>query len=139
MIINTYFSHSIDCIMNEDSHHKKLANELFQAMNTGEFSQFQDRLSEEVAFDFPGTVMLKGKKKVLLFLRVLLRKYKELTFTVTDIVEAGNTLVAVWTNEGINSQDKTYHNSGLTLMYFNDEGQITFLSDYFKDTSFVND
>ena len=80
--------------MNEDSHHKKLAIELFQAMNTGNFSQFQDQLSEEVTFDFPGVEMLEGKKKVLLFLRVLLRKYKELKFTVTDIVEADNKLVA---------------------------------------------
>ena len=125
--------------MSDNSHQRKLAIELFQVMNSGEFSKFQDRLAEEVAFDFPGTEILKGKKRVLLFLRVLLRKYKELKFTVTDIVENGNKLVAVWINEGISNQGKAYRNSGLTLMYFNDKGQITFLSDYFKDTSFVND
>ena len=89
-----------------------------------------------MAFDFPGPGRIEGRKRVLIFLKALMRKYSSLTFKISDIIIEGNRSCAVWTNEGISVEGKPYKNSGITLIHFED-GKISFLSDYFKDTSFV--
>ena len=61
---------------------------LFQAMNTGDFSDIKNHVTDDVAFDFPGTRHIVGAKKVFIFLEILLRKYKTLTFDVNDILIA---------------------------------------------------
>ena len=125
--------------MNEKYNHRKTGLELFDAMNSAEFSQLQDCIDDDVEFDFPGVERIKGKKKVLVFLKVLLRKYKNLTFTVNDVLEGENKMVVIWTNKGNDALGAEYSNSGVSLFHFTPEGRINFLSDYFKDTSFAND
>ncbi len=93
-------------------------------------------MAENVAFDFPGAGRIEGSKRVILFLKALLRKYRVLTFIVSDVIIDGDKACAVWTNSGEHIDGKPYSNSGVTLIRFNDD-KIVFLSDYFKDTSFV--
>ncbi|MBN1184399.1 MAG: nuclear transport factor 2 family protein [Bacteroidales bacterium] len=115
---------------------KKLTHMIFEAMNSREFSGLEGYMAEDMAFDFPGPGRIEGRRKVLIFLKALMRKYASLTFTVSDVIIEGDRACAVWTNEGTSVEGKPYKNSGMTLIHFKD-GQITFLSDYFKDTSFV--
>lgn len=109
---------------------------IFNAMNTGDFSEFENFISEDVVFDFPGAGRIEGYKRVLIFLKALLRKYPKLTFFVSEIITDNERACAVWTNEGEDSDGNHYSNSGITLLYFRGE-KLTFISDYFKDTSFV--
>lgn len=114
----------------------KLITALFKAMNTRDFSIIENQVTEDVVFDFPGAGRIEGSKRMFIFLKALLRKYKTLLFTVNEVLIDNNTACAVWTNKGQHIEGHDYANSGVTLFHFSDD-KISFLSDYFKDTSFV--
>jgi ketosteroid isomerase-like protein len=113
-----------------------IARSIFNAMNTRDFSEFENFVSEDVVFDFPGAARIEGYKRVIIFLKALLRKYPELKFTVSEIITDNQRACAVWTNEGEDTDGNPYSNRGITLLYFRGN-KLTFISDYFKDTSFV--
>jgi len=105
-------------------------------MNQQDFNELSSLVTPEVAIDFPGAGRVEGKRRTLLLLKSILRKYDDLTFSVLEILTEGERACAVWTNEGHSATGEAYRNSGITLLHFKDE-KISFISDYFKDTSFV--
>jgi len=112
------------------------AEQIFAAMNSRDVSELTPYIAEDATFDFPGAGCITGKKRILLFFKILFRRYPRLTFHIDDIIVEGERACAVWSNEGENAQGASYRNRGITLVRTAD-GQITFISDYFKDTSFV--
>lgn len=116
--------------------YKEKTKAFFEAMNTKNFDILKEDMHEDISFDFPGTKLLVGQRRVLLFLNALMRKYNDLTFTVSEIIAENNVVFAVWTNKGTAADGSEYYNSGVTLIRFRDD-KIEFLSDYFKDTSFT--
>lgn len=117
--------------------YKHLAQGVFDAMNKRDFSDMQMNISEDLVFDFPGAGRIAGAKRVILFLNALLRKYSTLTFSVSEIFIDGERACAIWANQGEYKDGKSYSNSGVTIFHFSGE-KISFMSDYFKDTSFTN-
>lgn len=117
--------------------YKKMAVGVFEAMNTSEFSKFQENACEDISFEFPGVDRIEGSKRVILFFKVLLRKYKDLKFEVTDVILEDDKACVVWNNKGEYNDGTPYKNSGITLFHFR-EKKVSFISDYFKDTSFTN-
>ncbi len=113
-----------------------LSRAVFTALNTRDFSEFEKIVSDDVALDFPGAGRLEGQRKVQVFMKALLRKYNMLEFMVSEVITGNDRAVVVWTNRGERADGTPYANSGMTLICFR-EGKITFISDYFKDTSFV--
>jgi ketosteroid isomerase-like protein len=109
---------------------------LFTALNRRDLSSLDHCLSEDAGFDFPGPGLIRGRKKILLFLKILFRKFTRLTFSVTRIIAEKDCACAIWSNVGEDKAGKSYSNRGITLLEFK-EGKIIFLSDYFKDTSFT--
>ena len=63
-------------------------------------------------------------------------KIPRLEFFVEDIIVEGNQACVVWTNEGEDKKGSSYKSRGISLVRFSG-GKIVFISDYFKDTSFV--
>jgi ketosteroid isomerase-like protein len=114
----------------------KLIRLLFESMNSREFGAFEKVITEDVAFDFPGAGRTEGARRTLLLLKSLLRKYPVLIFTVNEIIVQENRACAIWVNEGKDSQGLPYNMSGVTLFHFSGD-RISFISDYFKDTSFT--
>lgn len=106
-------------------------------MNDRDFKALARLLDPGVRFDFPGTAPIDGARRMLVFLKVLFRKYAPLVFTVEDVLVDQDRACVVWTNEGRSSEGVAYSNSGVTLMHFSGSC-ITALSDYFKDTSFTS-
>ena len=49
-------------------------------------------------FDFPGTDRVVGKKRVLIFLKALLRKFPDIIFQVQDVIADHDKACIVWTN-----------------------------------------
>jgi ketosteroid isomerase-like protein len=115
---------------------RQLTLTVFNAMNTRDFSDLEQNITDDISFDFPGAGRIEGSKRVIVFLKALLRKYNQLTFHVSDVIEGKQKTCAVWTNDGEHVSGKLYSNSGITLLHFSGE-KICFISDYFKDTSFV--
>jgi len=122
--------------MEQSSNYHQMALSLFDAMNSRDFSILEKNVSTKVSFDFPGAGRVEGIRRVILFMNALLRRYPRLIFTVSDVLVDKNKVCAVWTNQGESSDGVAYENSGITLIRFEDE-MIVFISDYFKDTSFV--
>ena len=114
----------------------ELASLVFESMNKRNFSPLAPHLSEEAAIDFPGAGLIVGKKRGLIFLNVLLRKYPVLKFTIKEIITSDERACVVWTNKGKDASGNSYSNSGMTLIHFTN-CRISFISDYFKDTSFT--
>ena len=112
------------------------ASGIFAAMNSRDLSGLEPHLADDAVFDFPGAGSITGKKKILLFLKVLFRKYPRLKFTVEDILLEGDRACAVWSNQGEDTSGSPYQNRGITLVRVA-KGKIVFISDYFKDTSFT--
>lgn len=122
--------------MNTGSTSRAIAEIIFFALNNRDLSLLEEYLDEEVTFDFPGTPQITGRKRVILFFKVLFRKYPRLIFTVKGIIAEGERACALWTNRGESSKGLPYTNSGATYVETTN-GKIVFLSDYFKDTSFA--
>ena len=110
---------------------------LFEAMNKRDFSLVEEHLDEEMSFDFPGINPVEGRKRVIIMLKALHRKFPELVFNIIDIIIADNKSVVIWSNSGFDIHGKEYSNRGNTLLYF-ESGKVKFMSDYFKDTSFTS-
>jgi ketosteroid isomerase-like protein len=123
--------------MTNSNLYKDLAKGVFDAMNTRDFSEMQKNITDNLVFDFPGAGKIEGAKRVVLFLTALLRKYSVLKFTVSEVFVEGERACAIWTNKGESKDGKPYANSGVTIFQF-DDGKISSMSDYFKDTSFTN-
>ncbi len=123
--------------MSNDNSYKEIALSVFETMNTSNFSEFEKNAAGDLNFDFPGADRVEGVKRVILFFKILLRKYNKLTFTVSDVIVENKKVCVVWTNEGEEKDGKPYKNSGITLFHFTDD-KVSFISDYFKDTSFIN-
>ncbi len=123
--------------MSNDKPYKEIALSVFEAMNTSDFSTFEKNAANDLSFYFPGADRVEGVKRVILFFKILLRKYNKLTFTVSDVIIENKKACVVWTNKGEEKDGKPYKNSGITLFHFTDD-KVSFISDYFKDTSFIN-
>ena len=120
----------------DKNHYKSTAQLVFECLNKREFAPVEKFMDENLIFNFPGVGNLDGKKRTILFMKSLLRKYPKLVFSVSEVIVGENRAVAIWTNKGESSDGKAYENSGNTLFHFEGE-KIVFMSDYFKDTSFV--
>ena len=123
-------------MINENSY-KEIAVSVFEAMNTSNFSEFEKNAADDLSFEFPGADRVEGVKRVILFFKVLLRKYNNLTFTVSEVIVENQKACVIWTNRGEQKNGEAYINSGITLFHFIDN-KVSFISDYFKDTSFTN-
>ncbi|UCE17247.1 MAG: nuclear transport factor 2 family protein [Gemmatimonadota bacterium] len=115
---------------------RDLTQTIFDTFNNRDVSDLEQCLAEDAVFDFPGTEVLQGPKRILLFFKILFRKYPRLAFTVEDILVDEDRACAVWSNDGEDNKGNPYHNQGVTLIRVKD-GKIVSISDYFKDTSFV--
>lgn len=114
----------------------QLVRILFNALNSRNLASLEQHLAEDAGFDFPGPGLICGRKKIILFLKILFRKFSRLTFALQRVIAEDDCACAVWTNEGEDKQGKPYGNRGITLLEMRD-GKIIFMSDYFKDTSFT--
>ena len=120
-----------------DTQNRHIAGIIFSSLNNRELSLLTNYLDENAAFDFPGTKLIEGRKKILTFFKLLFRKYSRLTFTVEKTLEDGEQVCVLWTNEGVTGQGNPYNNRGITFVHITG-GKIQFISDYFKNTSFTD-
>lgn len=121
--------------MSGTSQINQMAESVFKAMNKRDFKDFEQLIRDDVVFDFPGAERAEGSRRALLLLKSLLRKYPRLQFSISEVISQADRACVVWTNEGEDLKGNPYTNAGVTLQHFRD-GKISFISDYFKDTSF---
>jgi ketosteroid isomerase-like protein len=87
-------------------------------------------------YPFPGSEIIRGCRRIIVFLKAVLRKYPELKFTIEKIIVDEDGAAVVWSNKGKNKSGEPYDNRSITFVQMRDE-KIVLISDYFKDTSFL--
>jgi ketosteroid isomerase-like protein len=106
---------------------------LFEAMNNKTLNALESAFSDNVVFHFPKTAPLEGKRRISTFLKVLFRKYPDLTFTLGRTVGDDRMAAAEWTNQGTTKSGEIYQNAGVTFLEV-ENGKIAYISDTFKST-----
>jgi len=123
--------------LEETISNRRLAQAFMDALNKRDYSEFQKRITEGAALDFPGPGRIESQNKIISFIKALFRKFPKLEFTIHDVIVEKDRACIVWTNVGERNDGEPYDNSGITYMQMSD-GKITFISDYFKNTSFAS-
>lgn len=96
----------------------------------------KDWFSEDAVLWIPPAPPVEGPRRIQAMFRLIFRMYKEIHWKVTDFHSIGNNRYIYATNSwGVIGKDTPYQNHVLTVIDFNSEGKISYLSDYFKDTA----
>jgi uncharacterized protein (TIGR02246 family) len=116
----------------------EIAGELFRAMNARDPAAFAALLDDAAVFHFPGTKPIEGAARIEKFIRILFFKYPALAFDVRRVIADGRCAAVEWTNEGASRDGAPYRNAGVTVIALGQSDRVAYLSDTFKDTSFVH-
>ena len=115
---------------------RELAELVVTSMDKRDFTLYEKHVAEDAVLDFPGSEKVKGCRRIIVFLKAVLRKYPELKFTIEKIIVDGMGAAVVWSNKGKDKSGEPYDNRGIPFVQMRD-GKIVLISDYFKDTSFL--
>jgi len=115
---------------------KELAEIVVTSMDKRDFTLYEKHVAGDAVLDFPGAEPVKGCRRIIIFLKAVLRKYPELKFIIENIIVDKERAFVVWSNKGKHKNGEPYTNRGITLVEIK-AGQIVLSSDYFKDTSFL--
>ena len=112
---------------------KQLFHKFFEVLNHRDTKEMKVLLGPDAQFYFPKTRPLTGRDRILKFINILFRQYPKLTFKVQRIILQGDRAAVHWTNQGETRRKEPYQNEGVTILEMQD-GKISFISDFFKDT-----
>jgi len=115
----------------------RIAAALFAAMNARDPSAFAALLGEAAVFHFPGTAPIEGAARIEKFIKILFFRYPALAFDVRRVIADERRAAVEWTNEGTSRGGAPYRNAGVTVIEIGADGRVIYLSDTFKDTSFM--
>ena len=115
---------------------RELAELVVSSMDKREFTLYEKYVAEDAKLDFPGSETVKGCRRIIVFLKAVLRKYPELKFIIENIIVDADKAAVVWSNKGKHKSGEPYKNRGITLVQMRN-GEIVLISDYFKNTSFL--
>ena len=116
---------------------EELAVALFHAMNARDPAAFAAHLCGDAVFHFPGTKPIEGAARIERFLKILFFKFPALAFEVGRVIADERRAAVEWTNRGTSRDGAPYQNAGVTVIELGKEGRVAYLSDTFKDTSFI--
>ena len=105
----------------------------FEVLSEQALDKADNLLAPQAEFYFPKTQPLVGKDRILKFLKIFFRQYPELSFTVVRVILQGDQAAVHWTNRGMNRRKEPYENEGVTILEM-ENGKISFISDFFKNT-----
>jgi limonene-1,2-epoxide hydrolase len=87
----------------------------------------------------PPVGKIEGDRRILAAFRIIFRGYTDIHWKVTNIMAtSGSRFVYETDSWGTIGKATPYQNHILTIIDFDAQGRIVFLSDYFKDTAIFN-
>jgi ketosteroid isomerase-like protein len=105
----------------------------FDDLMNSRFEALEERLAEEIVFEFPGRRFggrWEGKRRVMRFFRANQTLFTGgLKFHVWWVAVTGDRAVAQWTNEGVTREGVPYQNRGVTVFHLSGE-RIVEIQDY---------
>jgi ketosteroid isomerase-like protein len=106
-------------------------------MNARDVARLSRWLSDDTVFWVPPREPVRGSRRIRALLRAIFSMYESLRWDVRHVYEVGPSR-AVYFHEttGTRAKDgRAYANQVVTLVDFDAEGRIAYLSDYFKCTA----
>ncbi len=92
--------------------------------------------SEKSVLWMPPTEPIEGDRRILAMFRIIFRMYTEIHWKVKDVYAVGgNRYIYSTESWGTIGKQTPYKNSILSIIDFDADGRIAYLSDYFKDTA----
>lgn len=92
--------------------------------------------TEKSVLWMPPAPPIEGERRILVAFRVIFRAYTDLNWSVKEVYSVGNNRFIYMTDSwGTIGRDMPYKNNILTVIDFDADGRIVYLSDYFKDTA----
>jgi SnoaL-like domain len=114
---------------------KEKCLEFMQDLESKDLSKISNWFNDNSLVWIPPGKQVEGVNRILALFRAIFRRYEKLHWKVVEIYELGNNrLFYISESWGI-KDNEPYHNKIVTDITFGNEGQITHLSDYFKDTA----
>jgi len=123
--------------MTDEKKIARIAAALFRAMNARDPAAFAALLDDAAVFHFPGTKPLEGAARIEKFVKILFFKYPALVFEVRRVIADERCAAVEWTNGGTSRDGAPYRNAGVTVIELGADGRVVYLSDTFKNTSFI--
>lgn len=105
-------------------------------LQTKQLEKLEQWFFEESEVWLPPSKTIKGKRAILILFRAIFKKYSQLNWRVEKVHDLGGGQFIFNTYSwGQFITGQKYENHILTEINFNELNQITWLSDYFKDTA----
>ncbi len=105
-------------------------------LNSLKIENLRKWFNEESKIWIPPAGEVVGEGRILALFRAIFRKYEKLEWKVDEVFHLGNGKYFYETlSIGTIFNKGTYRNQICTVVSFNENGKITSLSDYFKDTA----
>jgi hypothetical protein len=90
--------------------------------------------SESTTVCVPPCEAVRGTRRILAFFRTVFRSYDEIHWRMTDVYAVPGRRCIYLSESWGTRRGAEYRNHIVTVIDFDADGRITFLSDYFKDT-----
>ena len=81
-------------------------------MDKRDFTLYEKCVAEDAVLDFPDSEKAKSCRRIIVFLKAVLRKYPELKFTIENIIVDEGWAAVVWSNKGKFKNGEPYNNRG---------------------------
>jgi len=105
-------------------------------LESRDLERVRNWFAESATLWMPPTEPIEGNRRIAAMFRVIFRMYAEIHWKVTDVYPVGaNRFVYATDSWGTIGKDTPYKNHILSIIEFDENNQIKYLSDYFKDTA----
>jgi ketosteroid isomerase-like protein len=105
-------------------------------LNSRDLTKIATWFADDAIVSIPPQERLEGARRALAFFRSVFRLYEEMHWEVGEVLPVGPRRFVYFTeSHGRFRSGAAYRNSIVTVIHFDEAGRITFLSDYFKDTT----
>lgn len=105
-------------------------------MQSNDACRIAEWFAEESSLWIPPAQPVEGKGRIKALFRAMFSRYEFLKWEILDILPvSGNRCIHICNSHGKIKGCNEYHNRVVTDILFNEDGKITSLSDYFKDTA----
>lgn len=104
-------------------------------MHTNDACKVAEWFAEESSLWIPPAMPVEGKTRIKALFRAMFSRYEFLNWNILDILPVSeHRCIHICQSHGKLKGREEYRNQVITDITFNEDGKITILSDYFKNT-----
>lgn len=96
-------------------------------------------ISKDCILNFPGHKDYSGIRNIIRIFSLMGSRFSEIKWHIDETYfSKPDCFFCLWRVQGLFSDGQPYNNSGISFIRIDKESKISYLSDYFKSTEFLN-